>query len=166
MNPFFIEQMAMYSAYHRDARNRATHFIGIPAIVLATTIAGRWPGSLVALIGLANSVLMKSPHNVLVPNSGDQVALIASAVVSLLVVLAGDYYRSLSRRELSDLHELHELSATLASVPTLPEQLKLILVTFARIHGAPRGLIWIHDAAREEAKELLRQRALPGRQAA
>jgi uncharacterized membrane protein YGL010W len=37
-NPFFIEQMAMYSAYHRDRRNRATHFIGIPLIVFALLV--------------------------------------------------------------------------------------------------------------------------------
>lgn len=42
MNPFFVEQMAMYSAYHRDARNRATHFIGIPAIVFAIFIPLHW----------------------------------------------------------------------------------------------------------------------------
>ena len=42
MNPFFIEQMAMYSAYHRDGRNRATHFIGIPAIVFALFIPLHW----------------------------------------------------------------------------------------------------------------------------
>lgn len=39
MNPFFIDQMAMYSAYHRDGRNRATHFIGIPMIVLSIILA-------------------------------------------------------------------------------------------------------------------------------
>ncbi|WP_341702966.1 Mpo1-like protein [Ferrovibrio sp.] len=42
MNPFFVRQMAMYSAYHRDARNRATHFIGIPAIVFAIFIPLHW----------------------------------------------------------------------------------------------------------------------------
>lgn len=42
MNPFFVEQMAMYSAYHRDARNRATHFIGIPAIVFALFMPLGW----------------------------------------------------------------------------------------------------------------------------
>ena len=42
MNPFFVEQMAMYSAYHRDARNRATHFVGIPAIVFALFIPLHW----------------------------------------------------------------------------------------------------------------------------
>jgi len=61
----------------------------------------------------------------------------------------GDYYRSLSRRELSDLHELHELSATLASIPALTEQLRLILATFARIHGTAKGVISIYDPARD-----------------
>ena len=27
------QQMAFYTAYHRDARNKATHFIGVPMIV-------------------------------------------------------------------------------------------------------------------------------------
>ncbi len=42
MNRFFVEQMAMYSAYHRDMRNRATHFIGIPAIVFAIYVPLAW----------------------------------------------------------------------------------------------------------------------------
>jgi uncharacterized membrane protein YGL010W len=42
MNMFFVEQMAMYSAYHRDPRNRATHFIGIPAIALSLLVVLAW----------------------------------------------------------------------------------------------------------------------------
>ena len=42
MNPFFIEQMAMYSAYHRTGRNRLTHFIGIPLIVYSLYIPLAW----------------------------------------------------------------------------------------------------------------------------
>jgi uncharacterized membrane protein YGL010W len=34
----FDRQMAMYASYHRDARNRATHFIGIPAIVFSLLV--------------------------------------------------------------------------------------------------------------------------------
>jgi len=30
--------MSSYAAYHRDARNRATHFIGVPAIMLSLFI--------------------------------------------------------------------------------------------------------------------------------
>jgi len=43
---FFERQMAMYSTYHRDWRNRLTHFFGVPMIILALLIAmslWRWP---------------------------------------------------------------------------------------------------------------------------
>ena len=127
-------------------QSRVTFIFFIPATVLATTIAGRWPGVLVAVVGLINSAAMKAPGTLMIPNSAEQVALISSAVVSIMVILVGDYYRSLSRRELSDLHDLHELSATLASIPTLPEQLRLILATYARMHGATRGIISTYPA--------------------
>ncbi|HWT38370.1 MAG TPA: Mpo1-like protein, partial [Paraburkholderia sp.] len=32
------DQLAQYAAYHRDRRNIATHFIGIPLIVLALAV--------------------------------------------------------------------------------------------------------------------------------
>jgi len=55
-----IDHLAQYAAYHRDRRNIASHFIGIPMIVLAVTVllarpsvelAGLWlsPATLVAL---------------------------------------------------------------------------------------------------------------------
>jgi uncharacterized membrane protein YGL010W len=37
-----VEHLANYAAYHRNPRNVATHFVGIPMIVLAvTTLLGR-----------------------------------------------------------------------------------------------------------------------------
>lgn len=36
------EQMAIYAAYHQDARNKATHFIGVPVIVLSLFIPLAW----------------------------------------------------------------------------------------------------------------------------
>jgi len=36
------QQMASYAAYHQDARNKATHFIGVPVIVLALFIPLAW----------------------------------------------------------------------------------------------------------------------------
>jgi len=36
------EQMSIYAAYHRDRRNKATHFIGVPAIVFAILIPMAW----------------------------------------------------------------------------------------------------------------------------
>jgi len=36
------QQMAVYSAYHRDPRNRLTHFVGVPAIIFAVLIPMGW----------------------------------------------------------------------------------------------------------------------------
>jgi uncharacterized membrane protein YGL010W len=36
------QQMAVYSAYHRDRRNRLTHFIGVPAIIFAILVPMIW----------------------------------------------------------------------------------------------------------------------------
>jgi uncharacterized membrane protein YGL010W len=36
------EQMACYAAYHQDARNKATHFIGVPVIMLSLFIPLAW----------------------------------------------------------------------------------------------------------------------------
>ena len=38
MRNFLVEQMAMYTAYHRDARNKATHFVGVPAIAFSLLV--------------------------------------------------------------------------------------------------------------------------------
>jgi uncharacterized membrane protein YGL010W len=35
-------QMSCYAAYHQDTRNKATHFIGVPAIILALFIPLAW----------------------------------------------------------------------------------------------------------------------------
>ena len=36
------EQMGFYAAYHQDRRNKATHFVGVPAIVFSLMIALGW----------------------------------------------------------------------------------------------------------------------------
>ena len=36
------QQMAVYNAYHRNERNKMTHFIGVPLIVLALLIPMSW----------------------------------------------------------------------------------------------------------------------------
>jgi PAS domain S-box-containing protein len=130
-------------------QGRITFLFFIPAIVLVTTLSGRGPGVVVAVLGLVNLAVMKTPGTLMVPNSAEQVAMISAALVSMLVIMVGGYYRTLSRRELTDVTELHELSATLVSVPTLAEQLRLILSTVARMHGASSGLISIVDAAHD-----------------
>ncbi|MDX2144603.1 MAG: Mpo1-like protein [Rhodospirillaceae bacterium] len=39
MRHWFLEQLAMYAAYHRDKRNQATHHVGVPLIVYALLVA-------------------------------------------------------------------------------------------------------------------------------
>jgi uncharacterized membrane protein YGL010W len=39
MHHWFLEQLAIYAAYHRDKRNQATHHIGVPLIVYALLVA-------------------------------------------------------------------------------------------------------------------------------
>ena len=36
------DQMSTYAAYHQDARNKATHFVGVPVIVLSLMIPLSW----------------------------------------------------------------------------------------------------------------------------
>jgi uncharacterized membrane protein YGL010W len=36
------QQMSFYAAYHQDGRNKATHFIGVPAIILSLFIPLAW----------------------------------------------------------------------------------------------------------------------------
>jgi len=36
------DQMSFYAAYHQDARNKATHFVGVPAIMLSLFIPLAW----------------------------------------------------------------------------------------------------------------------------
>jgi len=36
--PDLAQKLAQYASYHRDPRNRATHYIGIPLIVLAVAV--------------------------------------------------------------------------------------------------------------------------------
>ena len=51
---FFSRQLAMYASYHRDTRNRATHVIGIPAIVFSILV----PLALVPIGGVSAAPLV------------------------------------------------------------------------------------------------------------
>jgi len=52
MDSFFARQLKTYASYHRDERNRATHFIGIPAIVFSILV----PLALVRVGGISLTV--------------------------------------------------------------------------------------------------------------
>ena len=50
--------MAFYAAYHQDARNKATHFVGVPLIMLAILIPLSWPGFEAAGITVTAAMLL------------------------------------------------------------------------------------------------------------
>src|SRR5512145_1090152 len=50
--------MAVYSAYHRDPRNKATHFVGVPLIMLAILIPLSWIRFEVAGLGITAAMLV------------------------------------------------------------------------------------------------------------
>jgi uncharacterized membrane protein YGL010W len=56
--------MAVYAAYHQDARNKATHFLGVPMIIVSLFIPLAWlkvelgPFALTAAIVFAAVVLV------------------------------------------------------------------------------------------------------------
>jgi uncharacterized membrane protein YGL010W len=54
LDSLFARQLATYASYHRDARNRATHFIGIPAIVFSVLV----PLALVRIDGVSLALMV------------------------------------------------------------------------------------------------------------
>ncbi|NWE49516.1 DUF962 domain-containing protein [Pseudomonas gingeri] len=53
-----VEHLSQYAAYHRDPRNIASHFIGIPLIVVAVAVLLSRPGWPVAGLWLTPAVLL------------------------------------------------------------------------------------------------------------
>jgi len=50
--------MAVYAAYHRDPRNKATHFVGVPCIMLALFIPLAWLRFEVAGVAISAAMLL------------------------------------------------------------------------------------------------------------
>ena len=86
MPSLFTRQLTTYASYHRDARNRATHFIGIPAIVFSILLpmallrAGEISGAMVvAALALAGWIVL------------DRVISLAMAVVLLPMLVVAEW---------------------------------------------------------------------------
>jgi uncharacterized membrane protein YGL010W len=52
------DQMSFYAAYHQDARNKATHFVGVPVIVFSLMIPLGWLRAEVAGIPLSAALVV------------------------------------------------------------------------------------------------------------
>lgn len=53
-----VEHLSQYASYHRDPRNIATHFVGIPMIVVALTVLLSRPGWELAGMWLSPALLL------------------------------------------------------------------------------------------------------------
>lgn len=52
------QQMSFYAAYHQDARNKATHFVGVPMIIFGLFIALGWARIEVGGVTLTAAMLL------------------------------------------------------------------------------------------------------------
>ena len=84
------EQMSFYAAYHQDARNKATHFFGVPMIIVSLFIPLSWirldagPLSLTGAIVFAAVVML---YYVFL----DAVLAVATTVFTALFLLGADW---------------------------------------------------------------------------
>ena len=84
------EQMSFYAAYHQDARNKATHFIGVPAIMLSLFIPLTWLQ--VNLGGYVITGTMLLATAVIVYYAWlDPLLAFISALVTALLITAGEW---------------------------------------------------------------------------
>jgi uncharacterized membrane protein YGL010W len=54
------DQMSFYAAYHQDARNKATHFVGVPMIVFSLMIPLGWLRADVGGIAVSAALIVTS----------------------------------------------------------------------------------------------------------
>jgi uncharacterized membrane protein YGL010W len=52
------DELSFYAAYHQDARNKATHFVGVPLIMLAILVPLSWVRIDLAGFGLTAAMLL------------------------------------------------------------------------------------------------------------
>ena len=77
--------MAVYAAYHRDPRNRLTHFIGVPAIAFAILIPMAWARTDIAGVTLSLAMLFTAAVLVVYPWYDRTLALAAMCAFAPLL---------------------------------------------------------------------------------
>jgi uncharacterized membrane protein YGL010W len=82
------DQMAFYAAYHQDARNKATHFAGVPAIMLALLIPLSWLRVELGGVAISAAMLLGGAVVVYYFLLDVPLALAMSAFTALLIILA------------------------------------------------------------------------------
>jgi len=82
------QQMSFYAAYHQDARNKATHFVGVPMIIFGLFIALGWARVEVGGVALTAAMLLAAVVLVWYFLLDVPLALAMLAVNAALLVLA------------------------------------------------------------------------------
>ncbi|MGE3476982.1 MAG: DUF962 domain-containing protein [Rhodospirillaceae bacterium] len=84
---WFLDQLAMYAAYHKDRRNQLTHYVGVPIIIFSilTVLIQVPPAGPVSAAGAFLGIILLS-YVVAVPLIG---VLSAVACLPLYVLAAG-----------------------------------------------------------------------------
>lgn len=83
-----VDHLAQYAAYHRDRRNIASHFIGIPMIVLAVAVLLSRPGFQFAGLWLAPATLMALASACFYLRLDTRFGLLMSALLALSLWVA------------------------------------------------------------------------------
>lgn len=81
-----LDLLAMYAAYHRDRRNIATHFVGIPMIVYAIAILLARPGFELAGLPLTPIHLVWLASTLWYLTRGEFVLGAATSLVNLVLI--------------------------------------------------------------------------------
>ncbi len=91
---WFIEQMGMYAAYHRDRRNQATHHLGVPLIMFSLILALtqvsllHFSGVQITAATVVLALLLLG-YGIAVPLIGVVTALFYAAVYFVAIYIAG-----------------------------------------------------------------------------
>jgi uncharacterized membrane protein YGL010W len=80
--------MAQYAAYHRDRRNIATHFVGIPLIVFGVGALLSRPSFGVGTWALTPAAILWALSSLWYLTRGNLVLGVATSLVNLLLILA------------------------------------------------------------------------------
>lgn len=77
------DHLSQYAAYHRDSRNIATHFVGIPLIVVAVAVLLSRPGWMVAGLWLSPALLVAAASVIFYLRLDRQFGLLMAVLLGL-----------------------------------------------------------------------------------
>ncbi|MCA3220302.1 MAG: DUF962 domain-containing protein [Burkholderiales bacterium] len=87
--PSLTDQVANYAAYHRDRRNIATHFVGVPMIVFAVAILLSRPGFELAGLPLTPAWLLVAATCAFYVSMSVGYGLVMTVLLALITWAAG-----------------------------------------------------------------------------